>query len=104
MIKGENVFPERIENELDKYQIINSSLVFKSKTSSGREIISVKVFPNYDYAKTNQIANITDIIQDIVDEINKKFPKYMNINDLIILKKDFIKSGSMKIIREKNIS
>lgn len=99
---GENVSPEVIENELDNVPIINSSLVYEGKSSNGRGIIVAKIFPNFPVLQNLQIDDVEKSIQEEVDKVNDKFPKFMQINKVIVLKEDFLRSGSMKIIREKN--
>lgn len=100
---GENISPEVIENELDNVPLINSSLVYEGKSSNGRSIIVAKVFPDYNYIRKLGIENIDTAIRNEVNKINERFPKIMNIEKVFILKDDFKRSASMKIIREANI-
>ena len=99
---GEKISPEIIENKLDDFSLIHSSLVYSDKGTHGRDIISAKIFPNYVVLKKMGIIDVNKAIQEIVDKENLSMPKYMNISKVIILKTDFKRSGSMKIIRNLN--
>ena len=100
---GENISPEIIENELNNVEIINSSLVYEGKSANGRGIIVAKIFPNYTCIMKLNIDDVEKAIKDEVGKINKKFPKFMNIEKVDVLKNDFKRSASMKIILDANI-
>lgn len=99
---GENVSPEIIENALDNIPLINSSLIYQDKNEEGRDIIAAKIFPNYPVLKRLGYDNIEKTINGVVAQVNAKMPPFMHINKVIILKEDFKRSGSMKILRNVN--
>lgn len=100
---GENISPEALENALDNNPLVNSSLIYEDKNSQGRGIIATKIFPNYIALKKMGINNPNKAMQDVVDKVNADMPPYMKISKVIVLKEDFKRSGSLKIIRKANI-
>ena len=100
---GENISPEILEDKLDNVPLINSSLIYEDKNEKGRGIIAAKIYPNYQALEKLGYNDVNKAIQNIVDKINANVPPFMRISKITILKEDFKRSGSMKIIRQANI-
>ncbi|MCQ2795717.1 MAG: acyl--CoA ligase [Bacilli bacterium] len=101
---GENVSPEIIENALDNIPLVHSSLIYEDKDNQGYGIIAAKIYPNYSVLKKMGYEDANKAIQSVVEKLNINMPQHMRINKVIVLKEDFKRSGSMKIIRNANIN
>ncbi|MCQ2794860.1 MAG: acyl--CoA ligase [Bacilli bacterium] len=100
---GENVSPEIIEDALDNIPLVNSSLIYEDKNAEGRGIIAAKIYPNYNVLKKLGYDDAEKAIRGVVEKVNSNMPQHMRISKITVLKEDFKRSGSMKIIRKANI-
>ncbi|MBQ7677276.1 MAG: non-ribosomal peptide synthetase, partial [Lachnospiraceae bacterium] len=96
LANGENVSPEGIENRFDEELLVTDVLVY----GKGEKIVC-EIYPNYEYADINGIADIEGEIKKIVDRINGDLPTYSRIADVTVRKDPFEKTSSKKIIRTK---
>ncbi|MEE0421150.1 MAG: AMP-binding protein [Lachnospiraceae bacterium] len=91
---GENVSPEELENELGKSPLVQEVLV-REKDS----VIEAEVFPDQDYVKKKHIKEITQRLQEVIDEYNQGLPAYKRIHGLKVREEEFEKTPSKKIKR-----
>jgi long-chain acyl-CoA synthetase len=104
---GKNVFPEEIEDILNRNPFIQESLVFGEKDTKHDEIIAVQIFTDaeafIEYSEKNNI-NITEElvynkISEAVKDVNKELPGYKQIKKFYIREKEFEKTTTQKIKR-----
>lgn len=101
---GKNIFPEEIEEELNKLDIIKESLVYGKKTEKDM-VVSASVTLNEDYIKDTygqdrpDDQKIYETIWLYIKELNKKMVSYKAIKKLTIRLNDFEKTTTMKIKR-----
>jgi long-chain acyl-CoA synthetase len=106
---GKNIYPEEIENYINKIPFIKESLVYGELSSNKKEdpTVSVKVTLDEDYIEEKYTSNrpsdkeIYDIIWEKIKEINRSLVSYKAVKKLIIKKGDFEKTTTMKIKRFK---
>lgn len=104
---GKNVFPEEIEDILNRNPYVLESLVFGKKDEKHDEIIAVQIVTDaeafIEYSEINNVQ-ITDelidkIIGDVIKEVNKELPLYKQIKKYYIRDKEFEKTTTQKIKR-----
>lgn len=101
---GKNIFPEEIEDEINKFPEIKECLVFGEETKDDT-VISAVVTLDEEYLKEKYGKNIPDlnkikeIIWEKVKELNKKMVSYKAVKNLKIRTTDFAKTTTMKIKR-----
>ncbi len=104
---GKNVFPEEIEDKLNRSEYILESLVYAEEDSKLDEIIAAQIVPDAEamiqYSEENNVE-INDqmmekIIRKEVDKINKEMPNYKQIRKIYIRDKEFEKTTTQKIKR-----
>jgi long-chain acyl-CoA synthetase len=104
---GKNVFPEEIEDILNRSPFIQECLVFGEKDAKHDEIIAAQIFTDteafIDYSEKND-KPITEelvfnIISDAVKNCNKELPAYKQIKKFFIREKEFEKTTTQKIKR-----
>ena len=101
---GKNIFPEEIENEINKFPEIKECLVFGEETKDDT-IISAVVTLDEEYLKEKYGKNIPDlnkikeIVWEKVKELNKKMVSYKAVKNIKIRTTDFAKTTTMKIKR-----
>ncbi len=104
---GKNVFPEEIEDILNRNPFIMESLVFGEKNEKHDEIIAVQIVTDaeafIDYSEANNVP-ITDelvhsIISQAVKDVNKELANYKQIKKFYIREKEFEKTTTQKIKR-----
>lgn len=91
---GENISPEEIENHLAFIDLIANAVVYGED-----DLIAVEIYPNFNYAKENNIEDIEKELQIIVDKINSEMPRKMHIERIHIRNKPFDMTTTMKIKR-----
>ena len=91
---GENVSPEEIEKKFDGDVLISDILVF-----GAGETIAAEVYPNYEYAQANDIADIEAEVQKIINLRNQELTSFQRITQCKVRKHPFQKTSSKKIIR-----
>lgn len=93
---GKKVFPEEIENLLNKSDLIEESMVYEEEDKVCAKIV---------YSEDNPLLkNLTDSelykkIDSVIKSINKNLPLYKYIRKFIITKEPLIKTTTQKIKR-----
>lgn len=103
---GKNIYPEEIENLVNKIPLVKESMVFGLPKADDM-VLSIKVqydieyvnekYPNVDFSK------IDLILWERIKEINKTLPTYKYIKNLITTKDEFIKTTTAKIKRYEEL-
>ncbi len=104
---GENVFPEEIEDLLNRSPYILESFVYGQKDDKHDEVIAVQIvtdaeaFIEYSELNNVKITNelINNIVKDIIKNINKELPLYKQIKKFYVREKEFEKTTTQKIKR-----
>ncbi len=95
---GKNVFPEEIEEYLERIETIAESVVVGRADADGTKLVAV-IFPNYEKAEGASESEIRTSIQKSITELNKKLPSFKQIHKLEFRKTEFEKTTSRKIKR-----
>lgn len=107
---GKNVFPEEIEDQLNRSPYIMECLVYSEKNEKNDEIIAAKLvvdaeaFISLSEEKNIQIDEklIHDTISAEMERINKKLPSFKRIVKFHIREHEFEKTTTQKIKRYSN--
>jgi len=103
---GKNIYPEEIEAIINKLPEVKESMVY-ALPKDDDIIVSVKVQYDKDYVDRiyvgKDIETVKDIVWEKIKEINKTFPTYKHIKNMIFTKDDFIKTTTAKIKRFEEI-
>lgn len=100
---GKNIYPEEIEYFLVKNAVIKDAMIYAENDA----IISAQILPDEEeikrkLRKDSVSAEETEkIITEAVRATNRKLPSYKNIKRVKIRDKDFIRTSSHKIKRDK---
>lgn len=94
---GKNIYPEDVEEIINKCELVKESLVFKDK--KGR--LSAYVYPNYDMLESYIIkgGDKESFLCEIKKTINKNLPPNQEISEIIEQKTEFLKTPKMTIKR-----
>ncbi len=104
---GENVFPEEIEDLLNRSTYVLESLVYGERHEKHDEIIAAQIVVDaeslIEYSEVNNVK-ITDelinkIIGNVIKEVNKELPLYKQIKKYYVRDKEFEKTTTQKIKR-----
>lgn len=104
---GKKIFPEEIENMLNKIPLVKESMVYPQDYEGKKleVIVTARVTLDEEYIKENYKENrptdlqIYDMIWKEIKVINKSLVSYKAIKRLEIKDEDFIKTTTMKIKR-----
>lgn len=91
---GENVSPEEVENKIGEHRLVQEILVRENEG-----VIEAEIFPDYEYAKKKEIADIPAALQDVIDVYNQNAPAYKKVYRLKVRGTEFEKTPSKKIKR-----
>ena len=104
---GKNVFPEEIEDVINRSPFVNECFVYGEKDQKHDEIIAVQIvidaeaFIEYA-AKGNVTINdelIKKVISQVVQDVNKQLASYKQIKKFYIREREFQKTTTLKIKR-----
>ena len=104
---GKNVFPEEIEDILNRSPFVLESLVYGEKDAKHDEIIAAQIvtdseaFIEYSGNNNLQITDelITEIIDGVIKDVNKQLASFKQIKKYYIRDGEFEKTTTQKIKR-----
>ncbi len=101
---GKNVYPEELETMLAKSDYVAECMVYGHEDEQGETYIHAQVFPDYSAIELKLGANpdedkVRELIQSVVDEVNKRNPVWKYIRKTVIRKTEFEKTTTKKIKR-----
>lgn len=106
---GKNIFPEEMENLINRIEGIEESFVYGKQMSEDKN--DIKIFAKLVYNqeiventyKVNGKEEIYQAINEKVKEINKTMPHYKAIRGIILTQEPLIKTTTNKIKRQNNL-
>ncbi len=93
---GKNVYPEELEAKLLNNPAIKEILIYKSDNS-----IAAEIFPDMGFLNENSVSDAEKYFDKIIRDFNSDEPPYRNISRVILRNKEFPKTASTKIKRDK---
>ena len=104
---GENVFPEEIEDILNRNPFVQESMVYGEQDEKHTEIIAVQIVTDaeafIEYSEKNKVKItpelVNDIIAEAVKETNKELPVVKQIRKFYVRDTEFEKTTTQKIKR-----
>jgi len=102
-----NVYPEELENLLNKVEGIKESFVYEKKEDDGDVKVCTKLV--YDKELIKELYNIEgkdnikEFLWNKVKEVNNLMPKYKYIKEMIITEEELIKTTTLKIKRHEEM-
>ncbi|MBE0646110.1 MAG: AMP-binding protein [Bacteroidetes bacterium] len=104
---GENVFPEEIEEHVNKSPFVLESVVYGDRSSKDDEIIAVLIVPDanavYDHGKAHGMdvspEMVRALLQEEINKINRHLPVHKQIRGVQIKETEFEKTTTQKIKR-----
>lgn len=103
---GKNIYPEELEVLLDASIFIAESLVVGAVSKiDGSLCVKAKIVPDYEAIKKKLLTDtptpeqVTELIKEIVTEINAEVPMYKKIRSFVVREKEFEKTSTRKIKR-----
>lgn len=106
---GKNIFPEEVEDILNRSPFILESLVYGEEDAKQQEIIAAKIVVDGEmligYAEKKGVKITQEMMHDLiskeVEETNKQLSSYKRIRKFHIRDKEFEKTTTQKIKRYK---
>ncbi len=101
---GKNVFPEEIEEYLEKIDIVGEVAVISRENEEGECVLTAVIYPNFEKAREIGLEDIVEISEEIknrVQQNNKSLPTFKQVRNIEIRKTEFEKTTSKKIKRHK---
>lgn len=94
---GENVSPAELESKFYTIDAVQDCLVYESAG-----VLALEIFPRAAVVKAQNITDVESYMKAKVQEINATLPPFERINKVILRDCDFLRSPSMKIVRNQN--
>lgn len=101
---GKNIFPEEVEEALNKDDLISEVLVYGVEDADvGNVIISADIYPNYQLLEERHgqmgRSEIYHFYRKLVDDLNNSMPPYKRVKRINIRRENFVKTTTGKIKR-----
>ena len=106
---GKNIFPEEMENLVNKIEGVKESFIFGKQKSEDKDDIKINVQIVFDRQvmqeayRAHTDEEIYKVLSNKVKEINKTMPPYKAIRGIILTEKELIKTTTNKIKRQANL-
>ena len=106
---GKNIFPEEMENLVNKIEGVKESFIFGKQQSDDKEDIKINVKIVFDREimkeayKVESDEEIGKVLSDKIKDINAIMPKYKAIRGMLISEEPLIKTTTGKIKRQANL-
>ncbi len=106
---GKNIFPEEMENLVNKIEGVKESFIFGKQKSEDKNDIKINVKIVFDREvmkdvyKVQTDDEIYDVLRKKVKEINQIMPQYKAIRGIILTEEPLIKTTTNKIKRQDNL-
>lgn len=98
---GKNVYPEEIEEYLEKIESIKECVVVGRTKESGEVVLTALIYPDFDMYKGCSDEEIIAAMRAEVANINKKLASFKQVRSIELQKEEFEKTTTKKIIRYK---
>lgn len=106
---GKNIFPEEMENLINRIEGVEESFVFGKQMSEDKN--DIKIFAKLVYQqeivettyKVQGEEKIYQAMNEKIREINKTMPHYKSIKGIILTQEPLIKTTTNKIKRQNNL-
>ena len=102
---GENIYPEEIEDYINRHQYISDSMVFASGESE--DVVAVQILPDKEEIKDEFGSvppddELETLIKGVVTELNMGLAPFKRIREVYVRKEDFVRTTTRKIKRQDN--
>lgn len=101
---GKNVYPEELETMLMRSDYVAECMVYGHEDEDGETYIHAQVYPDKAAVELKLGANpseykVKELIQSVVDEVNKHNPVWKYIRKTVVRNEEFEKTTTKKIKR-----
>lgn len=106
---GKNIFPEEMENLINKIEGVKESFVFGKVASGDKDDIKINVKIVFDKKIVKDVYKVEteeemyNVLHEKIKELNKIMPKYKAIRGVLFSEKPLIKTSTNKIKRQANL-
>ncbi len=106
---GKNIFPEEMENLVNKIEGVKESFIFGKQQSEDKDDIKINVQIVFDRDVVKEVYKVeTDdeiykVLSNKIKKINKTMPPYKAIRGVLLTEKELIKTTTNKIKRQANL-
>ena len=106
---GKNIFPEEMENLVNKVEGVKESFIFGKMQSDDKDDIKINVKIVFDREvvknsyKVETDEEIYAVLSKKIKDINQTMPKYKAIRGIILTEEPLIKTTTNKIKRQANL-
>lgn len=98
---GENISPAEVEAKFGEIDAIQDCLIYENKENE-RSGLVLEVYPRKAVLAAMGVADPDGYLRDEINKVNEKLPSVQRINKIVIRETDFVRSASMKIVRNQN--
>lgn len=109
LANGKKVFPEELETLVNRLDLVEESMVFGMPSEEDKNDVklSVKIVYNKEVAESKypekSEEELHKILWEQIKEINKSFPRYKYIQNMILTDKELIKTTTKKVKRQEEM-
>lgn len=106
---GKKVFPEELETIINRLDLVSECMVFGMPNENDKNDVKLSVKAVYDEEVIKEkYSNISDdelydALWNEIKEINKTFPRYKHIQNLIVSHEELIKTTTKKVKRHEEL-
>ena len=98
---GKKVFPEEQETFISRSPLVKECMVHLTERN-GKKVLAVTIYPNSEAIQAESEKRgmtASELLSEVVSGVNKGFPSYKHIFEIIIRDNEFVKTTTGKIKR-----
>ena len=100
---GKNVFPEDVESHYEQSPFVSEVCVLgiadESAGFKGAEKLCAVVVPNFDYMKSQHIANAREWVVWELENLGRELPEYQRVHDFVLRAEPLPRTSTRKVRR-----
>lgn len=102
---GENIYPEEIEDYINRHPYISDSMVFAS--GKAEDVVAVQLLPDkdeikYELGSVPADGELETLLKGVITELNMGLAPFKRIREVYVRKEDFVRTTTRKIKRQDN--
>lgn len=96
---GENISPAELEVKFNALDTVQDCLVYQDAESGA---LAIEVLPRMSVLGQMGKENPVEYLKEQINQVNNSLPSFQRVNKITVRTSDFVRSPSMKIVRNQN--
>ncbi|MBI2820827.1 MAG: AMP-binding protein [Acidobacteria bacterium] len=101
LASGKNIYPEELEHHYSRHPAIKEVAITARAGTAGEEQLYAVVVPDFEYLKSQKIANSAEVIRFEIENLASQLPSYKRVRGLQIRSEPLPRTTTRKLKRRE---